>query len=56
LKGGQVQSYGDHRLAMALAIAGLLLPAGQSLEIEDYNCTDVSYPGFWDDLERIVER
>jgi 3-phosphoshikimate 1-carboxyvinyltransferase len=55
LMGGHVQSYGDHRLAMALAIAGLLLPAGQSLEIADYNCTDVSYPGFWDDLARIAD-
>ncbi len=56
LSGNLVQSYGDHRLAMALAIAGLLLPNGQSLEIEDYHCADVSYPGFWDDLSRIVER
>jgi 3-phosphoshikimate 1-carboxyvinyltransferase len=56
LKGNLVKSYGDHRLAMALAVAGLLLPAGQSLEIEDYHCADVSYPGFWDDLGRIVER
>jgi 3-phosphoshikimate 1-carboxyvinyltransferase len=56
LKGNLVKSYGDHRLAMALAVAGLLLPAGQSLEIEDYHCADVSYPGFWDDLGRIVGR
>lgn len=55
LQGNLVQSYGDHRLAMALGVTGLLLPAGQSLEIEDYRCADVSYPGFWDDLARIVE-
>lgn len=55
LKGALVESYGDHRLAMALAIAGLLLPAGESLEIEDFHCADVSYPGFWNDLARIAE-
>ena len=54
LKGAVVESYGDHRLAMALAVAGLLLPAGDSLEIEDFHCADVSYPGFWDDLARIT--
>ena len=32
LKGALVQSYGDHRLAMALAVAGLLLPAGEPLK------------------------
>ena len=55
LKGNLVQSYGDHRLAMALAVAGLLLPPGEALDIEDYHCADVSYPGFWADLARIVE-
>lgn len=55
LKGAAVESFGDHRLAMALGVAGLLLPAGETLEIEDYRCADVSYPGFWDDLARISE-
>lgn len=54
LHGGRVKSHGDHRLAMALAVAGLLLPAGETVEIEDYACADVSYPGFWDDLERVT--
>ena len=55
LQGGTVRSFGDHRLAMALAIAGLLLPSGDALQIEDYACADVSYPGFWQDLERISQ-
>jgi 3-phosphoshikimate 1-carboxyvinyltransferase len=54
LNGGYVKSYGDHRLAMSLAILGLLLPSGEELELEDYKCADVSYPGFWQDLARIV--
>jgi len=54
LKGGYVKSYSDHRLAMSLAILGLLLPSGETLEIEDYKCADVSYPGFWEDLAKIA--
>ncbi|MEI6043270.1 MAG: 3-phosphoshikimate 1-carboxyvinyltransferase [Chloroflexota bacterium] len=55
LQGNTVKSFGDHRLAMALAIAGLLLPKGEAVQIEDYACADVSYPGFWEDLERVAE-
>ncbi len=54
LHGARLNSFGDHRLAMAWAILGLLLPSGESLEIEDWECANVSYPGFWDDLERIA--
>ncbi|NWJ44607.1 MAG: 3-phosphoshikimate 1-carboxyvinyltransferase [Chloroflexi bacterium] len=54
LRGATVQSHGDHRMAMSLAIAGLLLPEGEELEIADYRCADVSYPGFWSDLEKII--
>lgn len=53
LHSGTVKSFGDHRLAMAWAILGLLLPPDQSIKIEDWQCADVSYPGFWADLERI---
>jgi 3-phosphoshikimate 1-carboxyvinyltransferase len=49
--GGGVRSFGDHRLAMALAIAGL---AGSGeVRIEEAEAVSVSYPAFWDDLERI---
>ena len=53
LTGGLVDSWGDHRLAMSLAVAGLLLPEGQAVEIINSQCADVSYPGFWDDLDRV---
>lgn len=49
LEGSRVSSRGDHRVAMALAIAGLL--ADGSTEIEDAECVDISYPGFFDHLE-----
>jgi 3-phosphoshikimate 1-carboxyvinyltransferase len=49
LEGARVASEGDHRVAMALAVAGLL--ADGETEIEDAECVDISYPGFWDTLE-----
>jgi len=48
LRGTAVESHGDHRVAMALAVAGLL--AEGETEIADAECVAVSYPGFWDDL------
>ena len=52
LEGARVDSGGDHRVAMALAVAALL--ADGKTEIEDAECVDISYPGFFDDLERIT--
>jgi 3-phosphoshikimate 1-carboxyvinyltransferase len=48
LKGGSCRSYGDHRLAMTLGIAGLL--AEEEVVISGAEVVDVSYPSFWDDL------
>jgi 3-phosphoshikimate 1-carboxyvinyltransferase len=45
LKGGRVQSYGDHRIAMALTVAGL---AGTGeIVLEGITCVDISFPGFY---------
>ncbi len=49
LEGARVSSYGDHRVAMALAVAGLL--ADGATEIDGAECVEISYPGFFDDLE-----
>ena len=49
LEGARVSSYGDHRVAMALAVAGLL--AEGKTEIDGAECVEISYPGFFDDLE-----
>ena len=58
IKGGvMVESYGDHRMAMALSVAAL--KARYPVEIKDAECVNVSYPRFWNDLERLgvkVER
>jgi 3-phosphoshikimate 1-carboxyvinyltransferase len=51
ITGGEARSHGDHRLAMALAIAAL---AGSGdVNIGDADAVSVSYPQFWSDLERL---
>jgi 3-phosphoshikimate 1-carboxyvinyltransferase len=52
LEGARVDSRGDHRVAMALGIAGLL--ARGTTEIEGAECASISYPGFWDQLESLT--
>ncbi|MCH8086688.1 MAG: 3-phosphoshikimate 1-carboxyvinyltransferase [Chloroflexi bacterium] len=51
LRGATCDSHGDHRLAMALGIAGLVT-RGETI-VSDPGVVDVSYPGFWKDLERL---
>ncbi|AGA69771.1 3-phosphoshikimate 1-carboxyvinyltransferase [Desulfitobacterium dichloroeliminans LMG P-21439] len=51
LKGGRASSYGDHRLAMAWVVAGLLSKEGLSLE--GMEAASVSFPNFLDLIERI---
>jgi 3-phosphoshikimate 1-carboxyvinyltransferase len=52
LEGARVESGGDHRIAMALAVAALV--ADGKTEIEDAECVDISYPGFFDHLEYLA--
>lgn len=54
IQGGTVSSFGDHRVAMAFAVAGLLSRVG--VEIEDAGCVDISFPGFFELLERLADR
>ncbi len=51
IKGGTANSHGDHRLAMSLAIAGLISKEG--VVIENAECVSTSFPGFWDKLEAL---
>ncbi|MGC6426953.1 MAG: 3-phosphoshikimate 1-carboxyvinyltransferase [Akkermansiaceae bacterium] len=55
LKGAHLKSYGDHRIAMAFSIAGLLASEGNTV-IEDCACVNTSYPGFADHLEEMRSR
>jgi len=52
LAGGEADAAGDHRLAMAFAIAGCR--ARGTVSIEGAEAVAVSYPGFFDELERIA--
>jgi 3-phosphoshikimate 1-carboxyvinyltransferase len=52
LRGGRIASHGDHRLAMLGAIAGLASREG--VEVDGIEATDVSYPGFMDDIARLM--
>jgi len=50
LRGGRVSSGGDHRIAMALAVAGLC--ADGPVTVDDPACIETSFPGFADALRR----
>lgn len=52
LRGARVPSYGDHRIAMAFAIAGLF--ADGETVVEGAECIDISYPGFEDTLKKFA--
>ena len=51
LRGAPTDSLDDHRLAMTFAIAGLI--AAGSTTVERPASASISYPGFFDDLERV---
>lgn len=55
LKGTAVKSYGDHRIAMAFAIAGLLAKEGQTT-ISGTECIATSYPTFSEHLTTFSKR
>jgi 3-phosphoshikimate 1-carboxyvinyltransferase len=54
LHGAEVDSGGDHRIAMAFAVAALRA-TGDTL-IRGADAADVSFPEFWEMLERVAER
>ena len=53
LRGGEVQSRGDHRIAMAFAVAGLA--ASDKVRVHDWSCVDTSFPGFLEILDEARE-
>ncbi|MFC1699160.1 3-phosphoshikimate 1-carboxyvinyltransferase [Candidatus Omnitrophota bacterium] len=52
LRGNTVDSFGDHRTAMSMAIAGLVA-SGQTT-ITNADCVDISFPGFFSELKRLA--
>ncbi len=51
LRPAVIDTYGDHRMAMGLALAGLVVPG---VVIRDPQCTAKTYPGFFADLARLT--
>jgi 3-phosphoshikimate 1-carboxyvinyltransferase len=54
LRGAVINSYGDHRIAMAFAVAALM--AEGPSEIVGAECVEISFPEFFQLLDTIVER
>lgn len=53
LKGGRMDSYGDHRLGMMAGIASLI--TSEPITIQDAACIDISYPSFFKSLESVTQ-
>lgn len=51
LSGGEVQAGGDHRIAMAGAVAAVIAPEG--VAVNGFECAAVSWPGFAEALEAL---
>jgi 3-phosphoshikimate 1-carboxyvinyltransferase len=50
LHGAEIETYNDHRMAMSMALIGLCVPG---IVIKKPGCVAKTYPGYWDDLERL---
>ena len=50
LRGAEIETYDDHRIAMAFAVLGLAVPG---MVIRNPACVAKSFPEFWDYLERV---
>jgi len=48
---GRIETHGDHRIAMAFGVLGAV--GDSAIEVDDRDCVNVSYPGFWSDLARV---
>ncbi len=52
LTGGTVDSFGDHRIAMAAAIAATV--CAKPVSITGAECVKKSYPGFWEEYQQLA--
>ncbi len=50
----KLNSFGDHRIAMSMVIAGLILKNAK-LEIKDINCINTSFPEFFDTVNSVIK-
>ena len=52
LRGAEIDPHADHRIAMAFAIAALV--AEGTTTIKDSSCVDISFPDFFETLQRVA--
>jgi 3-phosphoshikimate 1-carboxyvinyltransferase len=52
LHGAEIETYNDHRMAMSMALVGLRV---RGIVITNPACVAKTYPGFFQDLERLRE-
>lgn len=50
--GAEIETYNDHRIAMSFAVLGLHVPG---IKIKDPDCVNKSFPGFWNELEKLTD-
>ncbi len=53
LRGAEIETYNDHRMAMSLALVGL---RQEGVVILDPNCVEKTYPRYFADLQRVCRR
>lgn len=53
LNGCSIESFGDHRIAMSLAVAGLVSRGG--ITINDIECVGTSFPSFFQLLAKVAD-
>lgn len=51
LKSAEIETFHDHRIAMAFTIAGLVVDG--NVKLDHPECASISYPEFYDELERL---
>lgn len=49
-----VDTYDDHRMAMAFSVIGLATPPG-TVTINDPDCVNKTYPNYWEDLQKLQD-
>jgi 3-phosphoshikimate 1-carboxyvinyltransferase len=52
-RGAVIETYNDHRIAMAFSIPGLLI---EGVQIENPACVKKSFPGYWDAFDRLAQQ
>ena len=52
VRGAEIETYNDHRMAMSFAVVGLKVPG---IRILGERCVEKSFPGFWETWKQLYE-